>query len=123
MQFAAFDAMAVDLQQLATDTHVACCLILHVCVCICVCWCCARDAHNECGRLIVNALAIMATRRQLVNVKCILINPHIFHLKHFNANGHAPAQLPLSNEGGGGHIKCNYLAQIACLGLIMLWIA
>lgn len=95
MQFAAFDAMAVDLQQLATDTHVACCLILHVCVC-------ARDAHNECGRLIVNALAIMATRRQLVNVKCILINPHIFHLKHFNANGHAPTQAASLKWGEGG---------------------
>lgn len=95
MQFAAFDAMAVDLQQLATDTHVACCLILHVCVC-------ARDAHNEYGRLIVNALAIMATRRQLVNVKCILINPHIFHLKHFNANGHAPTQATSLKRVGGG---------------------
>lgn len=44
----------------------------------------------------------MATRRQLVNVKCILINPHIFHLKHFNANGHAPTQAASLKWGEGG---------------------
>lgn len=76
-----------------------------------ICWLCCtlhvlqgpqQQEHNECGQLIVNALAIMATQRQLVNVKCILINPHIFHLKHFNANCNtypihtAPPAAPLA---------------------------